>query len=247
MEPEEFPIAKYTVQLYHHQANKPFDEIIPSQIASGVLVRKHEKYFLLTCKHVFDHIAPSDVIILTTSFFAIRLPDEIKFINNATDSIDLALVEFKGHRLVMVKRYYFFLPYRNMGFNHVFSEDLYYMLYGYINKRTELKDYAFQAESFGYLTTFRRYRKFEKLGFNYEENISLEYNRRKQGDFEDDTVVQLGPKELKGMSGGGIWLSVAGRKRETYRYLLVGVMIEERLDRGFIIGTKVKLIDNEMM
>lgn len=246
MEPEEFPVTQYTVQLYYHPAGGAFDENLPFQIASGVLVRKYKKHFLLTCKHVFDNINPSDVIILTPSLFVVRLPVEITFVNGVTDNIDLALSEFKGHRLAMLKSYYSFLPYRNLGFGHVFDEDLYYMLYGYINKRTKLKDYAFEAESFAYLTTFRHYRNFEKLGFSYHENISLEYNRRKQADFEDDTVVQMGPKELKGMSGGGIWLSVAGRKRDTYRYLLVGIMIEERLDRGFIIGTQIGLIKNEL-
>ncbi len=174
MEPEEFPITKYAVQLYYHPAGKASLENAPVQIASGILVRKHKKHFLLTCKHVFDHINPSDVIILTTSLFAVRLPDEIKFVNNVTDSVNLALTEFKGHRLAMLKSYYTFLPYRNLGFDHIFDEDLYYMLYGYINKRTELKDYAFEAESFGYLTTFRHYRNFKKQGFNYQENISLE-------------------------------------------------------------------------
>ncbi len=48
------------------------------------------------------------------------------------------------------------------------------------------------------------------------------------------------------MSGGGIWLSVAGRKRDAYQYLLVGILIEERLDRGFIIGTRIDLIKNDL-
>jgi hypothetical protein len=246
VEPEEFLVAKYTVQLYFHPAGKPFGENVPVQIASGILIRKYRKYFLLTCKHVFNGINISDVIILTRSLFAVRLPDEIKFINNDTDSIDLALVELKSHRLTMLKSYYSFLPYRNLGFKHIFDEDLYYMFFGFINKRTELKDYALEAESFGYLTNIRHYRKFEELGFNYRENVSLEYNRRKVGDFNDDTRVMMGPKELKGMSGGGIWLSVADRKRDTYRYLLVGIMIEERLDQGFIIGTKIGLIQNHL-
>lgn len=245
MYPEEFPIAKYTVQLYYHPAGKPFAENVPVQIASGILIRKYRKYFLLTCKHVFDGINGSDVIILTRSLFAVRLPDEIMFINNATDSIDLALIEFKGDRLNMLKSYYSFLPFRNLGVKHVFDEDLFYLLYGYINRQTQLKEQAyFSTDSFAYLTNIRHYKKFEALGFNYDENISLEYNRRKQSDFDDNRMI--GPKELKGMSGGGIWLSVPGRKKDTYRYLLVGIMIEERLERGFIIGTKIGLIQNEI-
>jgi len=250
MDPEEFPVTKYTVQLYYF----PFSETVssidrddaPVQVASGVLIKGRSKYFLLTCKHVFDHIKISDVIILTSSGFSVRLPDAIKFVNNDADSIDMALVELKNERLAELKSRYSFLPYKNLGFNHVFDEDLFYMLYGYINKHTELKEQAyFEVASFAHLTNIRYYKKFEELGFNYDQNISLEYNRRKQSDFEE--VRKVGPKDLKGMSGGGIWLSVAGRKRDTYRYLLVGIMIEERLERGFIIGTKIRLIENELV
>jgi hypothetical protein len=250
MDPDEFPVTKYTVQLYLF----PFSETIrsfdrddaPVQIASGVLIKRHKKHFLLTCKHVFDHIKISDVIILTSSGFSVRLPDEIKFVNNATDSIDLALVEIKKERLAALKYRYSFLPYKNLGFSHVFDEDLFYMLYGYINKHTELKEQAyFEVASFAHLTNIRYYKRFEELGFNYNENISLEYNRRKQSDFDDTRMIS--PKDLKGMSGGGIWLSVAGRKKDTYHYLLVGIMIEERLERGFIIGTKIRLIQNELI
>jgi hypothetical protein len=45
------------------------------------------------------------------------------------------------------------------------------------------------------------------------------------------------------LSGGGIWLSVAGKKPETYKYILVGIMIEQRIDRGFVIGTKIDLVE----
>ncbi|MDB5129818.1 hypothetical protein [Mucilaginibacter sp.] len=244
---EEFPVLKYTAQLYFHpfKDNIPMDERddAPIQIASGVFIKGTSKYFLLTCKHVFDNIKAEDVIILTSLGFALRLPDNIKFINNDTDSIDLAMVEFKNERLEHLKAHYSFLPLKYLGFNHIFDDDLFYMLFGFINKRTDLKDHAFYVESFGYLTNTRTYKKIKELGFNYTENVTLEYNIRKQGDFNDDTR-RLGPKDLKGLSGGGIWLSVAGKRANTYKYILVGIMIEERLDRGFVIGTKIELIKN---
>lgn len=246
-EEEEFPILKYTVQLYYTPIEKRDtllydDDSPPEQIASGVLISHNSKFFLLTCKHVFNGIRIEDVVILTSWGFAVRLPDEVTFINNDNDSIDLALIRLRGARLEHLKAHYSFLPKRNLGFGHQFDEELWYMMFGYVNKRTTLKDRAFFAESFGFLTSFRRYRKIEKIGFNYDNNITLEYNRRKQGYFHNDTS-SFGFKNLKGMSGGGIWLSVAGKKPDTYKYILLGVMIEERMDRGFIIGTKIDLIE----
>ena len=245
MDPEEFPVLQYTMQLYYHTLKMGIGEDPPIQIASGILIKGLSKFYLLTCKHVFDNIRPDDVIILTSGGFSIRLPNEVKFIDGGNDSIDLALIQIKNERLKELKSRYSFLPYSNLGFNHIFDEELFYMLFGFVNKKTSLKNHAFYVGSFGYLTGIRRYRKIEKLGFNYDNNVTLEYSR-KQGDFSDDDVRQLGYRDLKGMSGDGIWLSVARKKPDTFKYILVGIMIEERIDRGFVIGTKVSLIEKEV-
>ncbi len=244
MNTEEFPVLKYTVQLYYSPIKKSkssHNNCPPIQIASGVLIKSASKFFLLTCKHVFDNINPRDVIILTSEGFSVRLPNEVKFINNENDSVDLALTQLKAERVEELKTRYSFLPNKNLGFNHIFDEELFYMFFGFINKKTTLKRFEFYVEQFGHLSNFRRYRKIEKLGFSYNNNITLEYNRRKQSDLDDDSR-KFGPKDLKGLSGGGIWLSVDGKKPGTFNYILVGIMIEERTDRGFIIGTKIDLI-----
>lgn len=247
---EEFPVTKYTVQLYYSPIKEDTSTDIkdspPQQIASGVLIKGTSQYLLLTCKHVFDNIRIDDVIILTSEGFAIRLPNEAAFINDDKDSIDLALIRFKSEKLKALKSHYSFLPSKYLGFEHIFDEELWYMLFGFINKRTTLEGSLFYVESFGYLTGIRHYKKLESLGFSYDNNITLEYNRRKQENFDDDDVRKFGPRDLRGLSGGGIWLSVAGKKRNTYNYILVGIMIEERIDRGFVIGTKISLIKKSL-
>jgi len=250
---DDFPIQKYTVQLYYApvKQNSVLDEenIHPEQIASGVLIQYFTKYFLVTCKHVFDNIKQEDVIIWLSAGFAVRLPNEVEFINDDKDSIDLALVEMKEERLEALKGQYSFLETEYIGLNHEFDEELYYMLYGYINKKTFRDGFAFFADPFGYLTNIRRYRKIEKLGFSYENNVTLEYNRRKQSylyEEDENEILTFGPKDLRGLSGGGIWLSVEGKNPETYNYILVGIMIEERTDRGFVIGTKIGLIEKSL-
>ena len=246
METEKFPILKYTVQLYYapikENAALYLDHNPPIQIASGVLVKYASKFLLITCKHVFDGIKPEDVIILTRAGFAVRLPNDIKFINDENNSIDLAVITLKGHRLKELKSCYSFLPHKNIGFKHNFDEELYYMLFGFVNSKTTLNDFEFYAQPFGYLTNIRSYKNFEKMGFSYNNNITLEYNRRKQSDLNDE-VRQIGYNDLKGMSGGGVWLSVEGKKPNTYEYILVAIMIEQRISRGFIIATKIDFIE----
>jgi len=244
---EEFPVLKYTVQLYYSPEikDKPLDinKPPPQQIASGVLIRNGSKFFLLTCMHVFDNIKVDDVVILVSFWFSVRLPSKAIFINNANNSIDLAVVPIKGARISALKSRFAFLPSKYLGFNHFFDEDLYYMPFGFINKQTKLDGREYYSEPFGFLTGIRHFKKIEKIGFNYGNNITLEYNRRKQSYLYDETDKRnFGPKDLKGLSGGGIWLSVEGKKPESYNYLLMGIMIEERTDRGFVIGTKIDLI-----
>jgi hypothetical protein len=249
---EEFPVLKYTVQLYYspeseHTSIDINDIPPPQQIASGVLVRNGSKFFLLTCKHVFDKIKVDDVVILTSFLFAVRLPSQATFINNDNDSIDLAVIPIKGARISVLKSRFSFLPSKYLGFDHIFDEDLFYMLFGYINKRTKRDGREFHSEPFGFLTGIKNFKKIEKLGFDYENNITLEYNRRKQSYLYDDTEIRnFGLKDLKGLSGGGIWLSVDGSTPDTYDYLLLGIMIEERIERGFVIGTKIDLIKKAM-
>lgn len=247
---DEFPVLKYTVQLYYapveNNNSEEIDNVAPVQVASGVLIKDISKHYLLTCKHVFDNIKIDDIVILTGSGFAVRLPNEVQFINDEKDSLDIALIQLSGYRLNELEDYYSFLPKQNLGLEHIFDEDLFYMLYGFVNKRTALKNRAYIVESFAYLTNIKQYKKIEKLGFSYDNNITLEYNRRKQSDFFDDTR-QLGIRELKGLSGGGIWLSETGQIPDTFNYILVGIMIEERIDSGFVIGTKISLIKNSII
>lgn len=248
---EEFPVLKYTVQLYYcpikEKTSSGIDVSPLQQIASGILIRSASKYFLLTCKHVFDNIRVDEVVVLISGGFAVRLPNEVTFINNENDSIDLALIQLKAERVSGLKTLYSFLPSKNLGFKHIFDDELFYMFFGFINKKTTLQNYAFNVESFGFLTGVRRYKKIEKMGFNYDNNITLEYNCRKQSDLCDEKDSRkFGPKDLKGLSGGGIWLSVAGKKPETYNYILVGILIEERIDKGFVIGTKIDLIEKSL-
>ncbi len=211
MDQEEMPVDKYTVQLYYHPVKKDgqtrTEITYPVQMASGVLIKNSRNHFLLTCKHVFDNISPEDIIILTEEGFAVRLPEDVHFINNDSNSIDLTLIRLSGARVMELKSCYSFLPEKYLGFHHEFDEELWYMLYGFINKKTTRKSKEFYVESFGYLTGIRKYKKIEKIGLSYDNNITLEYNRRKQGYFENDTS-SFGFKELKGWSGGGIWLSV---------------------------------------
>jgi hypothetical protein len=245
----DFPVFPYTVQLFHSPESKLHPDHIslraPQQIASGVLIESDRGFFLITCKHVFDSIDVYDVIILTTWGFSVRpLPENVRFIDNENRSIDLAFIRFTDDQVSALLARNEFLPVKDLGFGHAFDSELFYMMFGFINKQTKREDIEFYSTAFGYLTSFRRYRKIGKLGFSYDNNVTLEYTVKKQAPLEyEGDQRSMGRRDLKGLSGGGIWLSVPGNQPDTFNYLLVGIMIEERIDRGFIVGTKIDAVE----
>jgi hypothetical protein len=238
-------LLKSTAQLFFH-STKAGATNIPEQIASGIFIKTNDKFFLLTCKHVFENIKGNDVIIFIHSGKIVRLTSKIEFVST-NENIDLAVIELNPLQAKNIEEQYSFLHYKNIEFYHDFNNSKMYMLLGFINKQTLLENKSFKAMPFGYLTTIKNIKKIGEIGFNYLENITLGYNRRKQS-FIDSSSINFGPKDLKGLSGGGIWFC---KQHPNVPNLLdcslVGLMIEERIERGFIIGSKISLIQETLI
>jgi len=95
-----------------------------------------------------------------------------------------------------------------------------------------------------YLTQLTTFKKATDLGLNYTSNMTLKYNRRKQTSLFGNQI-QIGPKDLTGLSGGGIWHVVQDKDKPYLQHCsLVGIMTEQlhAINRGIIVGTKICLI-----
>lgn len=243
-----FPFLEYTPQLYYYPFYTEDDKqkvlsTAPKQVGSCVLFKTDSEFFLITAKHIFEGIQISDIIIFLNDDNPIRLPMEAGYFIplQEHDNRDILIIKISIELSLKIKSKYSFLPYKNIDFRHLFSFDNVYMLLGFINKQTISKMHEFLATPFGFFTTIKHLKKIEEIGFNYFENITLRYNRRKQS-FLGDSIINLGPKDLKGLSGGGIWYCHKDFKNSNLNYcFLVGIMIEERTNRGIIIGTKINL------
>jgi len=242
-------LLNYTPQLYYYPFHTEEDKrkvlkAVPEQVGSCVLFKTDKEFFLTTTKHTFDNIQASDIIIFLNGDNIIHLPNDTGF-NISTkqlDNIDILIVKLPFDIVEKLSTRYFFLDYKYIDFNHNFDSVKSYRLLGFINRQTDLKNNKFSATPFEFRTTTKHYKKIDTLGFNYFENIILKYNRRKQSYLLDNTI-SFGPKDLKGLSGGGIWYCQQDLQRPHLNFcFLVGVMIQERTNRGIVIGTKIKFI-----
>jgi len=60
-------VLDYTPQLYYKEKN--CNDAIPNALASSVLYRNQENYYLITAKHVFNNQEEWDIGILIDKFF----------------------------------------------------------------------------------------------------------------------------------------------------------------------------------
>ncbi len=239
-------LLNFTPQLFYHPTETSKQHFAPQQIASSVLFKTDKDYFLITAKHAFKEIKISDVIILLNEGGSIRLYGDMAFFikHNQYDNLDIAVLKLDVEQTQRIKERYSFLHYKNIDFTHDYVETNTYMLLGFINDQTQLKGKNFLSTPFGFLTQIKRLNKIYDLGLNEIENFTLRYNRRKQG-FLFDKVKQFGPKDLTGLSGGGIWHTRQHPDKPYLQYcFLVGIMIEQLrgTNRGIVVGTKISLI-----
>ncbi|HEX7904685.1 MAG TPA: hypothetical protein VF487_12455 [Chitinophagaceae bacterium] len=238
-------LLNFTAQLFYYPIKSTNQNVIPVQVASSVLFKTDNDYFLVTAKHVFSDVKLSDIIILLNDGNAVQLYGEIGFfiVNKPHDNLDIAILKLDMEIVKQLEHQYSFLHYKNIDFSHDYNETNNYMLLGFINKQTELKGKTFQSTPFGFLTQLKRMNKLSDLRLNDIENIALRYNRRKQTFLFND-VKQLGPQDLTGLSGGGIWFVRQYACKPHLQYCsLVGIMIEQLrgTNRGIVVGTKIYL------
>lgn len=242
---QEFQLLNFTPQLYYHpMLSNEVNEKKPEPIASSILLLIGTGHFLITAKHVFNEININDVIILSTNEnSSVRLYGKMGYfiINGRHDNLDIAILKLSIEHAELLTKTYSFLHYANIDFSHNFSSENNYMLLGFIHHQTRLKEKYFSPVPFGFLTNTKSLKKIDKFGLNERDNITLKYNRRNQG-YLYDKFPSFGPKDLSGLSGGGIWHCKKDKSNPNLQHCsLVGIMTEQLHGRGIIVGTKIAL------
>lgn len=235
-----FDFAHFCPQLFYLPKNSAG---LPEPLASAVLVNIGD-HFLVTAKHVFEKKSINEVFIFIGPGKIVRLYGDLGFYLpvGERDTLDIAMLRLPEDLVKNLSQRYSFLHHKNIDFTSKHQTASEFMLYGFVANQTELKNRIFESNQFGMLTKSRKIPANHPSGFSNKENIWLSYNRRKQS-FIDSSSRNIGPKDLRGLSGGGVW-AVFDHEIHPHRryYMLVGIMIEQRIDRGYIISSGTQML-----
>lgn len=128
----------------------------------------------------------------------------------------------------------------NIIVNHKVEQGGYYVIAGYpisgIKKKSGKAE--FDITPVKYLTYPLEIEKYERHGFNPDHFILVKYQRK---------VVPFGSerkritKKLRGISGSGLWYvpNWNDRKKGTPKFYLVGIMVENYKDKGFVVALRI--------
>ena len=238
-------LLSYSPQLFYFPKFRKGYDTLPKlePMATGVLFVVDNNYFLVTARHVFADAHLNDIAIMREES-VVNLGGEIQFfiMPDKQDNIDLAVVKLHPEVAAIISKSYSFLPYQSIAFDHIHNHTELYFCFGFVNSQQKVLGKVVEQVPFGFYTQLKQINNYTSYGFQETENISLRYNRRNQGMVGADNISH-GPRNLEGLSGGGIWNIIrTGENRHIHNCSLVGIMIEQRQKEGMIVGTKIHLL-----
>jgi hypothetical protein len=215
----------------------------PEPLATAILVNLGE-YFLITANHVFDKREIDEIFIFIDSDQTVQLYGEIGFYMPVAgyDYIDIAVLRLDERLVKKLSQRFQFLHFKNIAFTGVPNDINEFVFFGFIAHQTELKGNMIESEQFAMVTNRKKIPVNSPSGYNDQEHIWLIYNRGKQS-FIDSNSTNIGPRDLTGLSGGGVWALVQRPTLNRPAVLqLAGIMIEERIKKGYIVASKIHML-----
>lgn len=212
-------------------------------LGCGVLLRVNDDIYLITAGHLLNlkdwhklmiPAAPPDPTMVWLRGTVYTTYDT----QSNGNLIDFALLKFAKSQ-----RKYFKGPFCNptdILVNHDVDPKGYYVIAGYpvsgVKKKSGKAEYHSTPVKF--LTYPIAENRYEKHGFNPEYFILLNYSRKLAPFGTDKKQIT---KELTGISGSGLWYvpNWNDRKKGVPRFYLVGIMVENHKDRGFLAALRI--------
>lgn len=234
-------ILPSTVKLFCYDEN--IKKNIP--LASGILLKTEEYYFLVTAAHIFTKIPKENIknVGMMVGDDHINLGSTLFFtdvnLSETNNKVDLAICKLEADIFInSATPYKFFevLP-REYDLNLNLEGD--YEIIGYPNSLTKTNPVAKKTKGIPFIYYERitaKYREKYKALFT-ELNFVVKYERKKIKSF-DGSIVQQGPYP-EGLSGCGIW-NISVTTKNEIKTKLAGILIEYEND--LINFTRVNLI-----
>jgi hypothetical protein len=225
----------------------------PEQFASAVVAEFFGEMYLLTAAHVTDELyRDTEVLVPVIGGQLLPLVGEFRHIDIAPDqlrsedTLDVAYIRLAPHMVAEVRGAWIPVPQRgieSLPFEHwLDGKSRVCSATGYPVSKARRTDGAHQIDIRSYggmlITDVETY---DRLGYSAALNILLRYDRTKALYFEPGGPVVRSAPNLRGVSGGGIflWPEITGPAVPVLGRKLIGIMHSYLPRENLIVGSNL--------
>lgn len=239
-------ILHYTPQLFCRSETGPLK---PEAIASSVLLRVNERSFLVTAAHVLKYFHPVNIGIMIGSDFYI-LNGEVKYtdisVSSINNKVDLAVWRLHEDVADDLSKQYKFLDVTQIGDRHIVDTRPCYLVVGFPVSRTKRnpEKQIIKPDPFVYLTKIAEQKYYDKLTFDNQQSILVNYQKSKVKMMSAEKKQILRGPEPVGISGCGLWHlpSFFVEKGAKVPLILTAIMLEHHNRFNILSATKISLV-----
>jgi len=220
-------VLDYTPQLYYKEKN--CNDAIPNALASSVLYRNQENYYLITAKHVFNNQEEWDIGILIDKFFYSLEGTKYQIQDN---NIDITVCKLTNTLRKVLAKNYNFLNTSQVGEKHSYKKSITrYLEIGFPITRSKLKkhDKTIRVNPFILISDIYKHTK---------EHVYVNIPKTRKS-FNNNIPVRTLPT-LTGLSGCGLWY-ISNFYRAQLK--LVAIMVEwDDKHKQYTKGTNINIV-----
>lgn len=236
-------LLRHTIQIFKKtdKGLRPF--------GTGVLLQTHNKYFILTCSHVAEHIESSkdeSLYVRVGKKEYVNIIGEFKLTDiDKSGNIDLAYIVLGEEIVPILKKPYLFLDITKIRDHKKLVPGSNYCVIGYSEKNISFESGKMETGASVYITTASNEKPYEHYKMSNEDFIILDM-KGKGTDIKNGNRTKVNT-HFYGISGCGLWLleyfENLKDKTVDIDYRLIGIMTEFKKGKYFcLIGNKIHLI-----
>lgn len=209
--------------------------IMPKALATSVLFKNNDNFYLITASHVFKDHDHKKIGILINDTFS-YLHGFTLLSQDPENKIDLAIMKLAEHFVKDIQKEYNFLDDTYIIKNHTYRNSQNYLMAGYPVHMSKYYGTTHKREQFILLTQPSNKNIYDKLILNKDLHtlIDLEHPRS----FNNINYDSKLPK-LPGMSGSALWF-IPSLEENTFK--LIGIMIEWHKEEKVTVSTKIDAV-----
>lgn len=217
-------------------------------MGSGIYLKTEKARYLISAAHLLNlsdwrkYITPAggEKMVYLNGVLATTYSDE-----SDNSNIDFALLRFsqRMNKHFTDKQWQFIKP-EQIIVNHKIDYNGYYFISanpisGVIKNVGEA---VFNLKPLKFVTQSLPKKRYSKNGFDEDNFILIEYRRKLQAFGDKSPSIS---KEVRGISGSGLWYVPNFKDYDengTPKYYLVGIMIENHKDKGFLLALRIDFV-----